>query len=288
MRKPIIIGNWKMNKTAEQATLLVADLSPELQSIKNVESVVCPPFTALMVVSQMLNNTGIGVGAQNMFWESAGAFTGEVSPQMLKEFCKYVILGHSERRTLLAETDDMVNRKVKVAVASSLIPIICVGEKLEENNSGTTKEVVERQVKKALEGLTKDQLESIIIAYEPVWAIGTGRAATQDDAQRVIGSIIRKLLISIYGDESGQKLRILYGGSVNGQNAAEYFCMPDIDGALVGGASLKAQDFISIVNAICHFHYHYNGLNHRQPDCLRKPRNFKLKIINTNTNSNNY
>ncbi len=249
MRKPIIIGNWKMNKTAEQATLLVADLLPELQKIKNVDCVVCPPFTALMVVSQMVNNTGIGVGAQDMYWESAGAFTGEVAPQMIKEFCQYVILGHSERRTLLGETDDMVNRKVKAAIDNSLIPIVCVGEKSEENESGLTEKVVERQIKKGLEGVTKDKLDSIIIAYEPVWAIGTGRAATKDDAQRVIGSIIRKLLISIYGDESTQRVRILYGGSVNGQNAAEYFSMADIDGALVGGASLKAPDFISIVRA---------------------------------------
>ena len=249
MRKPIIIGNWKMNKTAEQATLLVADLLPELQKVKNVDYVVCPPFTALMVVSQMVNNTGIGVGAQDMYWESVGAFTGEVAPQMVKEFCQYVILGHSERRTLLGETDDMVNRKVKAAIANSLIPIVCVGEKSEENESGLTEEVVERQIKNGLEGVIKDKLDSIIIAYEPVWAIGTGRAATKDDAQRVIGSIIRKLLISIYGDESAQRVRILYGGSVNGQNAVEYFCMPDIDGALVGGASLKAPDFISIVRA---------------------------------------
>lgn len=249
MRKPIIIGNWKMNKTAEQATLLVADLLPEMQRIKNIDCVICPPFTALMVVSQMVNNTGIGVGAQDMFWESAGAFTGEVAPQMIKEFCQYVILGHSERRTLLGETDDMVNRKVKAAIDNFLIPIVCVGEKSEENESGLTEKVVERQIKKGLEGVTKDKLDSIIIAYEPVWAIGTGRAATKDDAQRVIGSIIRKLLISIYGDESAQRVRILYGGSVNGQNAAEYFSMADIDGALVGGASLKSPDFISIIRA---------------------------------------
>jgi triosephosphate isomerase len=249
MRKPIIIGNWKMNKTAEQATLLVADLLPELQKVKNVDCVVCPPFTALMVVSQMVNNTGIGVGAQDMYWESAGAFTGEVAPQMIKEFCQYVILGHSERRSLLGETDDMVNRKVEAAIDNFLIPIICVGEKLNENESGLTEKVVEGQIKKGLEGVTKDKLDSIIIAYEPVWAIGTGRAATKEDAQRVIGSIIRKSLISIYGDESAQKVRILYGGSVNGQNAAEYFSMADIDGALVGGASLKSPDFISIVKA---------------------------------------
>lgn len=249
MRIPIIIGNWKMNKTAEQATLLLADLLPELQKVKNVECVVCPPFTALMVVSQMVNNTVIGVGAQDMYWESAGAFTGEVAPQMVKEFCQYIILGHSERRSLLGETDDMVSCKVKAAIANSLIPILCVGETLKENEAGLTKEVVERQIKKGLEGVLEEKLDSIIIAYEPVWAIGTGRAATKEDAQRVIGSIIRKLLISLYSNETAQKVRILYGGSVNGLNAEEYFQMPDIDGALVGGASLKAPDFISIVSA---------------------------------------
>jgi triosephosphate isomerase len=249
MRKPIIVGNWKMNKTAEQATLLLADLIPELQKVKNVDCAVCPPFTALMVISQMVNNTAIGVGAQDMYWENAGAFTGEVAPQMVKEFCQYVILGHSERRALLGETDETVNRKVKAAISNSLIPIICVGETSKENEAGLTKEVVERQIRKGLEGVMQDKIDTIIIAYEPVWAIGTGRAATKEDAQNVIGSIIRKLLVSLYSEESAQKVRILYGGSVNGQNAAEYFRMPDIDGALVGGASLKAPDFISIVNA---------------------------------------
>jgi triosephosphate isomerase (TIM) len=249
MRKPIIVGNWKMNKTAEQATLLLADLIPELQKVESVECVVCPPFTALMVVSQMINNTAIGVGAQDMYWENAGAYTGEIAPQMVKEFCQYVILGHSERRALLGETDESVNRKVNAAILNSLIPIICVGETAKENEAGLTKEVVERQIKKGLDGVTQEKLASIIIAYEPVWAIGTGRAATKEDAQNVIGSIIRRLLVSLYSEESAQKVRILYGGSVNGQNAVEYFRMPDIDGALVGGASLKAPDFISIVNA---------------------------------------
>jgi len=249
MRKPIVIGNWKMNKTAEQATLLIADLLPELKTIPEVDRVVCPPFTALMVASQMLNNTGIGVGGQNLFWESAGAFTGEVAPNMVKEFCQYVILGHSERRQNFGETDESVNRKVKAALAIGLIPIMCIGETTEENESGVTKAVVERQLKKGLEGISKEQLETIIIAYEPVWAIGTGKAATKEDAQEVIGGIIRKYLSSAYGENTGQLVRILYGGSVNGQNAVEYFQMQDIDGALVGGASLKAPDFISIVKA---------------------------------------
>lgn len=249
MRKPIVIGNWKMNKTAEQATLLVADMLPDLKVIQNVDRVICPPFTALMVVSQMLNHTGIDVGAQDLYWENSGAFTGEVAPNMVKEFCQYVIIGHSERRQYFAETDESVNRKVKAALAVGLIPIMCIGETLKENESGLTSEVVTRQLKKGLEGLSKEQAESTIIAYEPVWAIGTGRAATKEDAQRVIGDIIRKQLVLAYGEDSGQRMRILYGGSVNGQNASEYFQMADIDGALVGGASLKAPDFLSIVKA---------------------------------------
>lgn len=249
MRKPIVIGNWKMNKTAEQATLLVADMLPDLKVIQNVDRVICPPFTALMVVSQMLNHTGIDVGAQDLYWENSGAFTGEVAPNMVKEFCQYVIIGHSERRQYFAETDESVNRKVKAALAVGLIPIMCIGETLKENESGLTSEVVTRQLKKGLEGLSKEQAESTIIAYEPVWAIGTGRAATKEDAQRVIGDIIRKQLVLAYGEDSGQRMRILYGGSVNSQNVSEYFQMADIDGALVGGASLKAPDFLSIVKA---------------------------------------
>lgn len=249
MRKPLVAGNWKMNKTAEQATLLVADLLPELQKINSVDCVLCPPFTSLMVVSQMVSNTQIGVGAQNMFFEARGAFTGEVAPQMVKEFCNYVIIGHSERRSKFGETDEGVNAKVKSALENGLIPIMCVGESDEENMGGKTAEVVERQVKKGLLNIESALMEKIIIAYEPVWAIGTGRAASADDAQQVIGSIIRKMLDNLYGDATAQKVRILYGGSVTGQNASDFFKMPDIDGGLIGGASLKPQDFISIVKA---------------------------------------
>jgi triosephosphate isomerase len=238
-----------MNKTAEQATLLIADLLPEMKTIQQVDRVVCPPFTALMVVSQMLDNTGIGVGAQNLHWENAGAFTGEVAPNMVKEFCQYVIIGHSERRQYFGETDESVNRKVKAALANGLMPVMCVGETLKENESGLTQQVVERQLKNGLQDISREQVEMIIIAYEPVWAIGTGKAATKEDAQNVIGGIIRTQLVSVYGQQIGQKIRILYGGSVNGQNAKEYFQMPDIDGALVGGASLKAPDFLGIVKA---------------------------------------
>ena len=249
MRKPFVAGNWKMNKTAEQATLLVADLLPELQKIISVECVLCPPFTSLMVVSQMVSNTGIGIGAQNMFSEASGAFTGEVAPQMVKEFCNYVIIGHSERRSKFEETDQSVNSKVRAALEIGLIPIVCVGESDEENVGGKTAEVVERQVKNGLINIDKILIEKIIIAYEPVWAIGTGRAASAEDAQRVIGFIIRKTLVTLFGDEIAQKVRILYGGSITGQNAADFFKMPDIDGGLIGGASLKPLDFISIVKA---------------------------------------
>jgi len=249
MRKPIVIGNWKMNKTAEQATLLIADLLPEMKTIQQVDRVVCPPFTSLMVVSQMLDNTGIGVGAQNLHWENSGAFTGEVAPNMVKEFCQYVIIGHSERRQYFGETDESVNRKVKAALATRLTPVMCVGETLKENESGLTQQVVERQLKNGLQDISREQMGMTIIAYEPVWAIGTGRAATKEDAQNVIGGIIRNQLVSAYGQEIGQKVRILYGGSVNSQNAKEYFQMLDIDGALVGGASLKAPDFLGIVKA---------------------------------------
>ncbi len=247
MRTPCVAGNWKMNKTAQQATLLVADLLPELQKVTSVECVLCPPFTSLMVVSQILSNSGVGLGAQDMHWEVSGAFTGEIAPSMIKEFCRYVILGHSERRGLFGESDEMVNRKVQAALVNDLIPIMCVGETLQENESGKTAEVVERQVKKGLEGVTGEKMAKVVIAYEPVWAIGTGRAASAEDAERVIGAIIRNLLGTLYGQDVATQIRILYGGSVSAQNAAEFFKMPDIDGALVGGASLKPADFIKIV-----------------------------------------
>jgi len=249
MRKPFVAGNWKMNKTAEQATLLVADLLPELQKVDTVDCVLCPPYPSLMVVSQMVGNTKIGVGAQNMYFETSGAFTGEVSPQMVKEFCNFVIIGHSERRSKFGETDESVNAKVRAALEIGLTPIVCVGESDDENSNGKTAEVIERQVKEGLKNFDQTMIEKIIIAYEPVWAIGTGRAASAEDAQKVIGSIIRNNLTILFGDETAQKIRILYGGSVTGQNAGDFFKMPDIDGGLIGGASLKPLDFIAIVKA---------------------------------------
>ncbi len=249
MRRPLVAGNWKMFKTTAEARLLMSELLPVLGVIQGVDIVLCPPFTSILPVASLVVGTAIGVGAQNMHWEDSGAFTGEVAPPMLAEFCKYVILGHSERRTYFAETDGNVNRKVKAALANNLVPIMCVGESLAENEAGITREVVTRQVRAGLEGVEGTSIGSVVIAYEPVWAIGTGRAATAEDANAVIAGIIRSLLAQVYGDTSAQMVRILYGGSVKGSNAAEFFHYPDIDGALVGGASLKAAEFISIVNA---------------------------------------
>jgi triosephosphate isomerase len=248
MRKPMIAGNWKMNKTAEQARSLVSELLPGLEAVHGVDRVVCPPFTSLMTVAGLLNGTEIGLGAQNMHWEASGAFTGEVSPAMVKEFCQYVILGHSERRTYFGETDETVNKKVKAAFANGLTPIVCVGETLAENESDKTAEVVTRQVHNGLAGLTAEQAKTLVVAYEPVWAIGTGKAASGEGANKVIGDYIRGTLKKDFGVEVAESVRVLYGGSVTGANAAEFFSQSEIDGALVGGASLK-PDFIQIVQA---------------------------------------
>jgi triosephosphate isomerase (TIM) len=249
MRKPFVAGNWKMNKTGEEARLLVAALLPELQALTNVEQALCPPFPYLMPLSNMLAGTGIGLGAQNLHWEASGAYTGEVAPAMVAEFCQYVILGHSERRTYFGETDETVNKKVKAALAVGLIPIVCVGETMIENQSGKTAEVVTRQMHLGLAGLTPEQASKIVIAYEPVWAIGTGLAATSEGANAVIKDYIRGPLSADFGAAVAEAVRVQYGGSVNAKNANEFFGMPDIDGALVGGAALKAPDFIAIVKA---------------------------------------
>ena len=249
MRRPFVAGNWKMYKTAAEARVLISELLPGLTTIQGVEIVLCPPFTSLLPVAALLEGTTLGVGAQNMHWESTGAYTGEVAPPMLAEFCKYVILGHSERRAYFGETDANVNRKVKAALEHHLVPIMCVGETLAENEAGITKEVVTRQIKEGLNGVDANSIGSMVIAYEPVWAIGTGRAATAEGANAVIAGIIRSWLVQTYGDEKAQLVRILYGGSVKSSNAGDFFHYTDIDGALVGGASLKASEFISIVLA---------------------------------------
>ncbi len=249
MRKPFVAGNWKMNKTGEEARALVADMLPGLQSVPSIDRAICPPFPYLMPVAAMLVGTDVGLGAQNMYWEESGAYTGEVSPKMVAEFCQYIILGHSERRAYFGETDETVNRKVKAAFANGLTPIVCVGETLEENEANRTAEVVQRQVREGLQGLDAALASQLVIAYEPVWAIGTGRAASGEGANAVLADYIRPTLKSMFGEDVSQAVRIQYGGSVNAKNAAEFFSQPDIDGALVGGASLKPADFVAIVKA---------------------------------------
>jgi triosephosphate isomerase len=249
MRIPMVAGNWKMYKTVAEARHFVSEMVPGLQAIKGVEKVLCPPFTCLMAVSALLEGTDIGLGAQNMYWEAAGAFTGEVSPTMVAELCKYVILGHSERRTYFGESDASVNRKLQAALNNSLIPIVCVGETLNENEAKQTTDVVHRQVKLDLAEIDLSVASTIVIAYEPVWAIGTGRAATASGANAVVADVIRPSLAELFGASIAQNIRVLYGGSVKTENAAEFFTQPDIDGALVGGASLKATDFTAITQA---------------------------------------
>jgi triosephosphate isomerase (TIM) len=248
MRKPLVAGNWKMNKTVEQASALVQEMLPGLKAVTEVERVICPPFTSLMVLSAQLAETGVGLGAQNLHFEASGAYTGEVSPQMVKEFCQYVIIGHSERRAYFAETDETVNKKLKAALAIGLTPIVCIGETLAEYENGSTQEVVTRQVKAGFKEIDPAIASQIVVAYEPIWAIGTGKAATSEGANAVLKDSIRPALAGLWGSAIAQNVRILYGGSVTAANAAEYFHQSDIDGALVGGASLK-PDFIQIVAA---------------------------------------
>jgi triosephosphate isomerase len=247
MRTPFVAGNWKMNKTVEEARALVAAMLSGLQEVKSVEQVLCPPFMSLMPISAMLVGTEIGLGAQNLHWEEKGAFTGEVSPGMVKEFCKYVIIGHSERRTYFGETDETVNKRTLAALAKGLVTIVCIGETLAENEAGQTAAVIDRQVREGLKNIPVEQQANLVIAYEPVWAIGTGRAATGPDANRVVAAMIRPALRELYGKSVAEETRVLYGGSVTGANAAEFFSQPEIDGALVGGASLKPGDFVEIV-----------------------------------------
>lgn len=254
MRKPLIAGNWKMHKTIAETRHLISELVPELQSIEGIEKAICPPFTALLAASALLEGTDIQLGAQNLYWEPSGAFTGEISPLMLAEICRYVIIGHSERRTYFGETDETVNLKVRAALQHGLIPIVCVGETLRENEAGRTADVVTRQMRASLNGVdlkgdgTFDSFSNVplVIAYEPVWAIGTGRAATAEGANAVLANFIRPVLAEKFGESTAQSVRVLYGGSVKGENAEEYFKMPEIDGALVGGASLKTAEFTNI------------------------------------------
>ena len=249
MRKPIVAANWKMNKTVDEAIELARELVAGLVAYASVERVLCPPFVALDCVRPVLAGTGLALGAQNMHWEKSGAYTGEISAPMLVGLCQYVILGHSERRQYFGETDESVNKKVKAALAHGLTPIICVGENLAENERGATAEIVTGQTRAAYAGLTADDAAKTVIAYEPVWAIGTGKAATAAGANAVIGLNIRGVLADLYSSALADTVRVQYGGSVNGANAAEYFSQPDIDGALVGGASLDPEGFAEIVAA---------------------------------------
>jgi triosephosphate isomerase len=247
LRSPIIAGNWKMHKTSREARELVLALL-ELIGATKAEVLVCPPFTALAEVTELCRNTVLKVGAQNMFWEVQGAYTGEISPLMLKELgVEYCLIGHSERRQYFGETDATVNKKVHAALQQGLKPVLCVGETLAEREEAVTKEVCGRQLEKGLAGLTPDQISSLVIAYEPVWAIGTGKTASSADAQEVI-AFIRGVLKDSYGQEKAHQVRILYGGSVKPENIRELMSQPDIDGALVGGASLKPESFAAIVH----------------------------------------
>ena len=246
-RKLIIAGNWKMNKTVAEALALVSDLKLELANIKEVDIVVCPPFTALCEVSKAILDSNLRLGAQNMSEHNVGAFTGEIAALMLKEFSvRYVILGHSERRQYQQESDALIAKKALTAHGASLKPIVCVGETLAERESGQTEKVLETQVRGSLAGLTKEQMNETIIAYEPVWAIGTGRTATTAQAQAA-HAFIRGLLGGLFDDTVARRVRIQYGGSVKPANARELMSQPDVDGALVGGASLEPRSFADII-----------------------------------------
>ena len=252
MRVPFVAGNWKMNTTVTEAEELVYDMLDRLDRVEGVEKVLCPPFVALVSINMMLRGSSIKLGAQNMHFETLGAYTGEISPLMLGELCEFVILGHSERRWYFGETDEMINKKVKVALSHGLKPIFCVGERLEENEAGKTREVIDRQVMAALDDVSPTH--DLVIAYEPVWAIDTGRAASGEQAAVTI-KFIRSILAKLWNRDIAQGLRILYGGSVTSNNIAEFISQPEIDGALVGGASLKAEDFLGIVTQTAEIKY---------------------------------
>ncbi|HZD10445.1 MAG TPA: triose-phosphate isomerase [Candidatus Binatia bacterium] len=247
MRTPIIAANWKMNFTVEQARSFVRSIRNDLNAVTAVKSVICPPAIDIPTVYDVLQGTNVGVGAQNMYYEESGAFTGEIAPPMITPFCEFVILGHSERRALFGETDEAVNRKAHAALAHKLTPIICVGESLEQNEAGETHAFVSGQVRAALDGLSAEQVGTLVIAYEPIWAIGTGKAASADDAGNIIGSSVRDVVRELFGDGAAENVRVQYGGSTNPQNIVEFMRHPDIDGALVGGASLK-PNFAAMVS----------------------------------------
>lgn len=244
MRVPLIAGNWKMNTTVSEAVELVKKMRQGLDEIANVDKVICPPFISLAAVKELIKGSSIKLGAQNLYFEEKGAYTGEISPLMLAELCEFVIIGHSERRQYFKETGEIVNKKVWAALRVELNPILCIGESLEENEAGKTGKVVAEQLRSSLSGI--DFVDGLVIAYEPIWAIGTGKAATGRQANETIG-FIRQNVAKLYNKGIAQEMRILYGGSVTADNAAEFINQPEIDGSLVGSASLKATEFLSIV-----------------------------------------
>ena len=247
MRIPIVGGNWKMNKTINEAINTVEDLKTKLEGVEGVEIVIFPPFTALKMLQGLLQGSNIGLGAQNMYYEEKGAYTGEISPLMLQDVgCRYVILGHSERRGYFGETDELINKKLKTALSFEFTPVVCVGEKLEERKAGRATEIVEAQVRKCLQGIGPEEVKRVVIAYEPVWAIGTGETATPSQAGEM-HRFIRKILKELYGEELANFIRIQYGGSVKPENIKGLMKEEDIDGALVGGASLNTESFAKIV-----------------------------------------
>jgi triosephosphate isomerase len=249
IRKKLIAGNWKMNKTSPDAVSLARELVAAVGAQAAVEVVICPPFTALEAVAKVVDGSLVKLGAQNMHFEASGAFTGEVSAPMLRAiYATHVILGHSERRSLFGETDELVNKKVLAALKNQLRPILCVGESLAEREAGSTLKVVQAQTERGLDGVSKEQAATLIVAYEPVWAIGTGKVATTEQAQEV-HAFIRGLLAKHFGDPAAQKVRILYGGSMKPANAPELLAQKDIDGGLIGGASLEARSFTELVKA---------------------------------------
>jgi len=249
IRRKLIAGNWKMNKTASEGVALTKEIALETSRISSVDVVLCPPFTALESVGHALEGQGAKLGAQNMHPEKNGAFTGEISAEMLRTlYVTFVILGHSERRTLFGETDAFINKKTLAALANQMKPILCVGETLAEREAGSTLAVVQKQTEAGLAGVTAEQITTVVIAYEPVWAIGTGKVATTAQAQEV-HAYIRSLLTKLYGAPLAQKVRILYGGSMKPANAPELLAQPDIDGGLIGGASLEAKSFVELVKA---------------------------------------
>ncbi len=263
MHIPLIAGNWKMNTTVAEAESLVRSILGRLDKIAGVEKVLCPPFVSLFTVSELLKGSSIKLGAQNMYFETKGAYTGEISPLMLSELCEFVILGHSERRGYFGETDEIVNRKVKTALANKLKPIVCIGETPEDNKAGRAEEVLNRQLSQSLNDI--EPTHDIVIAYEPIWAIGTGKAASGEQSAATI-KFIRNTINKLWSKSISQDLRILYGGSVTSHNIAEFISQPEIDGALIGGSSLKPEDFLGITNQAATIKLSHPSIHSREKD----------------------